>query len=714
MNLMYPLGVTTPAKREPGPFEVARSRLNLSQRELAERLGTSLFAVVRWERGDIAPSSDILSQLNRLLDPASDELSAEPRAVIKSPSFESTGVRSASKGPPLLEHVDTKFLAKPRPNLAESLSSNQLWGDSDLALSDIFLRRTKPAATRLEALEHEISAGKNTYTYDAHTYHTKVPPQGIASVVSNYLPDGGLVLDPFSGSGMTGVAARYVGCDVILNELSPAASFISYNFTKPVDVDEFNSAVSRIVLNQRALRGALYNTECRECGQQVESLFTVWSYKLECNHCNEEFVLWDHCRRYGNNVREHKLLKKFPCPCCEREVNKSYLKRGDTVPVFLGYKCCSKKIMEHPLNDADRQKIADSEMLLDGYANDIPDIPLPEGVNLNQPRRHGLDTVAKFYTTRNLVACAALWRDIRRIEDADLAAAVAFAFTSLYQRVTRLSDYRFWGGSGNTANFNVPHISNEANVFVTFERKAKSIADHFATTAKSYSGRAVVRTGSATDLGFVPDNSVDLIFTDPPFGANINYSEMNILWEAWLGTFTDPTPEAIVSRVQGKDIGAYQRLMTDSLKEAYRVLRPNHWMVLVFMNSSEDVWNSLRHAITDAGFSIEKINIFDKQHGTFKQFVSDNTAGADLMIHCKKSSQRRHAVELTSSESVEDFLAKERNQIPVLPFLHVKRDAEVDFRTLYSRYIATAMQAGHRVLDFSYFRKQAIEFLREK
>ena len=688
--------------------------MNLSQRELADKLNTSLYALVRWERGDVRPSDDVLLRLETLLSPdvsGSDALPASSRPVV----FASNGSTADLVDLPLFGRPEVGMLARPRASLLDGILNSSLWGDSDLALGDIYERRKTPALTRTEPLDEEISAGKNTYTYDAHTYHTKVPPQGIAYVIEKYLPEGGVILDPFCGSGMTGVAARYLGYDVVLNELSPAACFIAHNFVRTVDSVEFNHAVLRVLGTLDELRQKLYSTECRECGAEVELLYTVWSYKLECNRCKEIFVLWDHCRKYGNNVREHKLLKKFPCPHCGEEVNKSYLKRHTVVPVFLGYRCCSNKIMEHPLGQLDHERIENAKSLSKEYIDHAPQNELPDGVNLNQPKRHGLDTIDKLYTARNLTACAALWSEIKRIEDPELAAALAFVFTSLYQRVTRMSEYRFWGGSGNTANFNVPHISNESNVFVTFKRKAKSITDHFTTTAQSYRGRSVIRTGSATNMSFLPDNSVDFIFTDPPFGANINYSEMNILWESWLGAFTNATLEAIMNKAQGKDIDAYQDLMTASLREAYRVLRPDHWMVLVFMNSSEEVWNALREAINGSGFSIEKINIFDKQHGTFKQYVSDNTAGADLMIHCKKDSSLAPAspFQPLSFKSVSAFIDQECGQVPVLPFLHVKRKAEVDYRTLYSRYIAAAMRDGSAFVDFAQFRREAMNALRE-
>ena len=50
------------------PFLDARRRLNLSQKELANKINTSLFALVRWERGDLQPSSDILGRLSRLFE----------------------------------------------------------------------------------------------------------------------------------------------------------------------------------------------------------------------------------------------------------------------------------------------------------------------------------------------------------------------------------------------------------------------------------------------------------------------------------------------------------------------------------------------------------------------------------------------------------------------------------------------------------------------
>lgn len=680
--------------------------------DLAKYVGSSLVSVVRWARGDTSPGSTLLPKLAEALYRLERGEVLAVEKVASSHVFASRGARRHQNPLPLFENdMRVKLNPFPLPSVLSRLWVGKVWSGSSEVLASVLADHTEAAPTVDSAAGGPVSAGKNTYTYDAHTYHTKVPPQGIAEILRSYLPDGGVVLDPFAGSGMTGVAARVLGLDAVLNELSPAASFIADRFTRFCDPTTFSAAVEAICRQTAELRRDLYSTRCRECGGLAEILFTIWSYRVCCNKCDQEFVLWDHCRQYGRTVRDHKILGEFPCPACGKKVKKSRLRRTISQPVRVGYRCCSGRQVEHPLTDDDIRRCGNLEgrpMLAPDF---FPTTSLPDGVNLCQPRRHGHESVDSLYTGRNLAAMSHLWRAIHQVQDVQLAGFLAFAFTSLYKRVTKLSEFRFWGGSGNTANLNVPYIYNEANVFVTFERKARTILDHLDTTARSYTGRCVVHTGTATDLRFLPDESVDFVFTDPPFGANINYSEMNFLWEAWLGAFTDTSDEAIVNRYQQKGVEQYEELMKLSLQECRRVLRTGHWMVLVFMNSSRKVWKALQEAVSSSGFQIERVDIFDKQHGTFKQFVSDNTAGCDLMLHCRKTSRRssrhnRHP-ECSVKEAIQRFLESRRGPIPTLPYLHVARDEEIDYRMLYSEFIADSLTHSGVLPDYSSFREIA-------
>lgn len=208
-----------------------------------------------------------------------------------------------------------------------------------------------------------IQAGKNTYVYDAHTYHTKVPPQGIAKLIEYYTAPGQVVLDPFCGSGMTGVAAGNLGRHALLSDLSPAAAFIAQHLNTPIDAEAYLRAVRTVLASAAELENRLYQTPCRSCGTLTPMLYMVWSYGVLCSECNREFVIWDVARAEKPNVRESKILSEFPCPHCGQQLRKRGLKRTRRYPVQLGYKCCGRGLKEQTaeLCEHDRQILAKIE-----------------------------------------------------------------------------------------------------------------------------------------------------------------------------------------------------------------------------------------------------------------------------------------------------------------------------------------------------------------
>ncbi len=581
-----------------------------------------------------------------------------------------------------------------------------------------FCDPSTPAKDVEEPYSQSISAGKNTYVYDAHTYHTKVPPQGIELLIDYYTRPGDVVLDPFCGSGMTGVAAAYKERKVILSDLSPAATFIAYNLNTPVDPAEYLEAAQQLLEDAEDLEHSLYDTRCRSCGKTVPMLYTVWSYGLVCNHCNREFLLWDVARDEQPRVRDSKIRSEFDCPHCKTALKKRGLQRTCRYPVLVGYKCCDRGLKE-ATSAPDEYDLATLERIAShGVPKSLwyPTTALPDGVNTRQPIAAGITSVDKAYTTRSLWVMAYLWDKARKWPDSEIRDKLLFTLTSLYQRVTVFSEFRFWGGSGNTANFNVPSIMNEQNVFRAFERKANTISWYF-KHASPVVRKIQVSTQSALHLTQLPDRSVDYVFTDPPFGGNINYSEMNLLWESWLGVYTDNKEEVIINKVQRKDSEEYRELLSAAFSEIRRVLKDNGWLTIVFHNSSEKVWGALQRAVSEAGFEIKGTQTFDKEHGTFKQFVSDNAVGYDLVIHCRKAVSAR----LPPSREKADVIVQARTFIRqaigeefqkyIVRYLHVARGDEFDYRRLYANWLATALPETLVSLSFDEFRGLVNEVL---
>lgn len=86
--------------------------------------------------------------------------------------------------------------------------------------------------------------------------------------------------------------------------------------------------------------------------------------------------------------------------------------------------------------------------------------------------------------------------------------------------------------------------------------------------------RPVITTSSASSLTALPSESVDYVFVDPPFGSNIMYSDLNFLWESWLGVHTETKSEAIENHIQKKSVDDYRRLMRLCFIEFHRILKP--------------------------------------------------------------------------------------------------------------------------------------------
>jgi DNA modification methylase len=140
----------------------------------------------------------------------------------------------------------------------------------------------------------------------------------------------------------------------------------------------------------------------------------------------------------------------------------------------------------------------------------------------------------------------------------------------------------------------------------------------------------------SSERSFLPDNSVDYIFVDPPFGGNIMYSDLNIIWESWLKVITNTRGEAIINDIAHKDDDCYSGVMLNVMKDLYRVIKPNRWVTVEFHNSQNKVWNILQNAIRRSGFMIADVRVLDKKQQTMKQYSTRNSVDKDLVISVYK------------------------------------------------------------------------------
>src|SRR5216683_8163402 len=137
-----------------------------------------------------------------------------------------------------------------------------------------------------EPYRQEVTGSKGSIFYRTHSYHTKVPPEGIVPMIEHYTDPGDLVLDPFCGSGMTGVAALLSGRQGLLSDLSPAAVHIATGHTQPTEVQSFIAASTAMLRELAPLEDHLYATTCSTCSAHARIEYTVWSDTLACPGCH--------------------------------------------------------------------------------------------------------------------------------------------------------------------------------------------------------------------------------------------------------------------------------------------------------------------------------------------------------------------------------------------------------------------------------------------
>lgn len=590
----------------------------------------------------------------------------------------------------------------------------------------------------LEPYASDVKVGKSNPVYSAHTYHTKVPHPAIMRYLLHYTQPGDIVFDGFCGTGMTGVAAKACGNPsyedrnsieaewqalwnkkpswgerhAICGDLSPYASMIAYNYNTPMNASLVKSEVHRIFNEVKDECAELYQTyhEGKPIGQIN---YTVWSDVFVCKSCGKEFVYWD-----ASLDKENKCLRdEFYCPHCHTKHTKNTATRAfetvydvfldkavsvnKTVPVYIAYSAKGRRY-EKDADEHDRELIEKINGLHCNYF--VPTYELPEGYNTQQPKKaQNIHYVHQFYTRRNLIALSTFFA---KIQSSALPNKLKFIFTGMVNRSTKMNRIHvnnfFYGGGGWNAGhlkgtLYIPNLPMETSILEQIEDKLNSYLKAGPFLPKELDN--IVYVGSANKVPY-NDCSVDYVFTDPPFGANIMYSELNSLPEAWLKVLTNNSTEAIVNPGQSKDFLFYLRMMSESYAEYFRILKPGSWMTVEFSNTNAGIWNSIQQAITRAGFVIANVSALNKGQGGMRAIVSPVAVKEDLAISCYKPSTKILNISVDCYEKdLWTFIEEHLEHLPV----SIVKDgviqivAERDVRILYDRLISYYVQRGFPV-----------------
>jgi DNA modification methylase len=517
-----------------------------------------------------------------------------------------------------------------------------------------------------------VAAGKTSRAYNAHSYPTKVPPEAIEPYIGHFTAPGDVVLDPFCGSGMTGLAAVRRGRRAVLNDLSPLAVHLAFNYTAACDAGALARTWRLLRRELEAEEARHYAVRCYDCHGRGTLRYTIWSDVYRCPRCRTHTTLWHDA---VDPARGH-VPKHLTCRACGEKWRRTAASRVGVEPAWVAHTCsCRRGLRQRRPSQSEMRRAMN-------FPPPSPDLFAP--ADIVQPEREmyqrsalhlrGVSTVADLYTSRNLSALASLWRAIGAVRDKRVRHALAFAFTNTAWHGTRMRRFNARGGHRPlTGTLFVPQLSAEANVFEVFDHKIRQLTRFYAELtddlpsstadarqaqqarqARQPPGRTAasvaVRLGSATDLRWVPDGSIDYVFTDPPFGSNIFYADCNLVSETWLGATADTMLEAVVNRSRrpeqgGKTLGDYRLVLASAFSEMHRVLKAGKWATVVFQSSDGAVWHSIEHAAAAAGFEVHSADLLDKVQQSMKGYKGrsgkENVASFDIVLHLYKPTAAR-------------------------------------------------------------------------
>lgn len=649
----------------------------------------------------------------------------------------------ALSDPPYYTACPNPFL----PEILEQWQEERRQVRQELGLPD---DENLPAGKRVyqrEPFAADVSEGKNDPIYNAHSYHTKVPHKAIMRYILHYTDPGDIVFDGFCGTGMTGVAAQQCGDKktveslgyrvdgkgvvwegdkaisrlgsrkAVLNDLSPAATFIAYNYNTPVDARAFEREAKRILAEVEAECGWMYETWHPNCDDpnrvKGKINYTVWSDVFRCPHCGHEMVFWD----MAVDREEGSIKSNWECPSCASMLAKSpkkdsgalrlervfdtiydralqdTIKPARQVPVLINYSIGKKRFEKKP-DDADLAlniKIEDTEIPFNH-----PIKKMPKGDKTSDPFSVGISHMHHFYTRRNIWTLAGFWKFS---QDSDLNKSMSWVNTGIDTISSRLLNFRISGSGKPTPLKGTLYLSSlypELNPLHMFFNKYHL---RIAPIIKNNISSQLIQTQSSSCIRDGNAESMDYVFVDPPFGSNLMYSELNFLWEAWLNVFTNNFPEAIINDEQKKKIAEYQILMEDCYKEFFRLLKPGRWMTVEFHNSQNVVWNAIQEALQQVGFIIADVRSLDKQQGSFNQVNSTGAVKQDLIISAYKPTvefERQFSIEGGTVQGAWEFVRQHLEQLP-MPDEHAGNIQIQSERTpylLYDRMLAFHLVRG--------------------
>jgi DNA methylase len=430
-----------------------------------------------------------------------------------------------------------------------------------------------------------------------HKYWGKKPIEPLSFVIERITERGDLVIDPFSGSGVTGFASvglqrRFLGIDI-----NPIAVRLSSFVLNPPAVTELKDAFNQIEQKVRKIIEASYSTST------IDKPATHY--------------LW-----------QNDLLKEVWVVEGRRRIRTAE-------PSAMDYEQVRNFNDYYP-------KFRNPRFFKNSRINSDPDL--------------NWRSLFTGRALRNIEVLLDAIRELPRNTRAALELCLTAAIGQMSKMVFAITGRGKKKGSASSRievgswviGFWRPPLHFEINVWNCFGRKFEKLLSgvtsldsrpRFGDIQQVINRRAdcaVLNESAVAALSQLPDGSADLILTDPPHSDRAPYLELSELWNAVLGLHPHFDDEIVVSNARDRDktVTTYTQEMQRFASVAVRKLNNKGCIVIQFNARGHLSWEFLR--AFESSFSESGIRF----RGTFpikysaNSVVQDNRDGALTTDYC--------------------------------------------------------------------------------
>jgi len=532
-----------------------------------------------------------------------------------------------------------------------------------------------------------VTAEGHTPPYKIHKYFARRPWNVFEQLVQKFSRENEIVLDPFCGGGVTVYESIRKGRKVIGCDLNPLSIFVVKNMVKKNILNpDFITAIDDLKKYLVYLNGSFMQFSYEEMEHQTE--WCEVAFKVKCNICNKPTLL------SNENKTKNGFYKCMNPECATHSTHKKAIEAKNCERLGFEYLFLvnnyskGKKIVKK-FDKGDFEKLnAHIEFLEAEIKKEKIEIPADK-IPLDWDRqfedglaKKGIYNFQDLFTERNLLIISLLLNKIKSYSNSlsnDKYELLRLIFSNTVKdtNIMAFTNETWQGGKPTTWSkhaYWIPSQFCEVSILPSFEKSIQRIisALNFNNTQKyevavatSYSDlteKNILLYNKPVAFTDIPENSVDAIITDPPYGSNVQYLELSHFWFVWNKDLYDTVPnfelEAVSNRKKGftgaKTMYDYETNLYNVFSKSFQVLKPNRYMVLTFNNKDVSAWLGLLFSIFKSVFTLSENGLFF-QDGVknYKQTAHTKADGSPYgdFIYSFKKSEPTHELKIYHSEN---------------------------------------------------------------